>query len=67
MGLYTNKFFGLAEPEALGSNNVMFLFMFLGLGILVSVCIMLTELVHKRWFINLLQSGMLAWSDSATY
>ena len=67
MGLYTNKFFGLTEPEALGSNNVMFLFMFLGLGILVSVCIMLTELVHKRWFINLLQSGMLAWSDSATY
>ena len=63
MGLYTNEFVGLIEPQALSIKNVMFLFMFLGIGILVSVCIMLTELVHKKWFTKLTPSGMLAWSD----
>ena len=46
--LYRNEFFGLQEPHPLGMNNVLFLFISLGLGILIAVGFVIVEWVVIR-------------------
>ena len=47
--LYVNEEFGLAEPEPLSFNNVLFLFNTLGVGIVLSVLICVMEWTQAKW------------------
>ena len=49
---YVNEQFEMPEPQPLGSNNVMFLFILLGLGLITSVTVSVYELVagkHRKY------------------
>ena len=46
---YVNEQFEMTEAVPLGINNVMFSFIFLGLGIIFSLLITAIELVNKKW------------------
>ena len=45
---YTNEHFGLPEPLPLGYQNVLFPFIFLGLGSVASLAIALVEFMNKK-------------------
>ena len=45
---YVNEHFEMPEPQPLGSNNVMFLFILLGLGIMASVIVSIGELAVRK-------------------
>ena len=46
---YVNEQFEMTEALPLGINNVMFAFIFLGLGITFSLAIALIEPISKKW------------------
>ena len=49
---YVNEQFEMREPQPLGSNNVMFLFILLGFGLIASVTVSICELVagkHRKY------------------
>ena len=46
--LYRNEEFGMIEPQALGFNNIVFLFMGLGIGISAALAIATLELLIKK-------------------
>ena len=47
MPLYVNEKFGMNEPQPLAYNNVMFVFMCLGMGIVISMSLALVEKIHE--------------------
>ena len=46
---YVNEQFEMREPQPLGSNNVMFLFILLGFGLIASVTVSICELVAGKY------------------
>ena len=44
-----NEEFGMLEPQALGYNNIMFPFLFLGMAICAAVAISMVESGVNRW------------------
>ena len=48
INLFTNKQFGMPEPEPLGFKNIMFVFILLGFGVCLSVLIAFAELLVQN-------------------
>ena len=48
--MFTLEQFSMGEPQPLGANNVMFLFIWLAFGICVSLVIALAELIKRKFF-----------------